>query len=114
EQRGSQSPGGTERPSGFGGSQGGGAGQGFGRSEGGGFGQGFGRYGGSEGGGFGQGFGRFGGQGLESESAARDRGFQRFSGARGGFGGFRRKLEVLDSSNERRGSSVVEQLIRNQ
>jgi len=90
EQRGSQSPGGTERPSGFGGSQGGGAGQGFGRSEGGGFGQGFGRYGGSEGGGFGQGFGRFGGQGLESESAARDRGFQRFSGARGGFGGFRR------------------------
>ena len=89
EQRGSQSPGGPERQSGqtggfgpsssrFGGSQGGGPGQEFGRS------------GGSEGGGFGQGVGRFGGQGLESESAARDRGFQRFSGARGGFGGFRR------------------------
>jgi hypothetical protein len=39
----------------------------------------------------GQGFGRFGGQGLEGESQARERGFQRFSGARGGgFGGFRR------------------------
>jgi len=101
EERGSPSPSGTQRQSGegFGSSRQSGSGQagGFsqsssrlGGSQGGGFGQGGGRFGGSEGGGFGQGFGRFGGQGLEGESAARDRGFQRFSGARGGFGGFRR------------------------
>src|SRR5215472_4151575 len=76
--------------------RGGQSGEGFGASRQSGYGQtgSFGesssRFGGSEGGGFGQGFGRFGGQGLEGESAARDRGFQRFSGARGGFGGFRR------------------------
>ena len=100
EQRGSQSPTGTQRQSGegFGSPRQSGSGQtgGFGESssrfgsEGGSSGQGFGRFGGSQGGGFGQGFGRFGGQGLEGESAARDRGFERFSGARGGFGGFRR------------------------
>jgi hypothetical protein len=86
EQRGTQSPTGPERQSGegFGSSRQSGSGQtsGFGESSS--------RFGGSEGGGSGQGVGRFGGQGLEGESAARDRGFQRFSGAHGGFGGFRR------------------------
>ena len=83
EQRGAQSPtSGTPSQSGqgLGSSRQSGQGQSPGASQSGS------RFGGSQGGKFGQSFGagRFG-QGLEGESEARDRGFQRFSGAARGF-----------------------------